>query len=94
MWLGNKSHRLEVYKEVVSGRKELWDQCCRLRKEVKEAVREMRLSIRNDVTEKVNADFEGSRKEFWAFVGRRTNIVHDHYFNEEQSWNVSNQYAR
>ena len=23
--------------------------------------------------EKVNADFEGSRKEFWAFIGRQTN---------------------
>ena len=44
----------------------------RLRKEVKEAVREKKLSIWNEVVEKVNADFEGSRKEFWAFVGRRT----------------------
>ena len=26
--------------------------------------------------EKVNADFEGSRKEFWAFVGRRTKGTH------------------
>ena len=25
------------------------------------------------MVEKVSADFEGSRKEFWAFVGRRTN---------------------
>ena len=25
------------------------------------------------MVEKVNADFEGSRKEFWAFVGRRKN---------------------
>ena len=24
------------------------------------------------VVEKVNVDFEGSRKAFWAFVGRRT----------------------
>ena len=30
------------------------------------------LSIWNEVVEKVNADFEGSRKEFWAFVGRQT----------------------
>ena len=43
-----------------------------LRKEVKEAVREKKLSIWNEVVEKVNADFEGSRKEFWAFVGRQT----------------------
>ena len=50
----------------------MWDEYCRLHKEVKEAVREKTLSIWNDVVEKVNADFEGSRKEFWAFVGRRT----------------------
>ena len=50
-----------MYKKVVSGRKELWDEYCRLRKEVK---REKKLSIWNEVVEKVNADFEGSRKEF------------------------------
>ena len=61
-----------MYKKVASGRKELWAEYCRLRKEVKEAVREKKLSIWNEVVEKVNADFEGSRKEFWAFVGRRT----------------------
>ena len=55
-----------MYKKVVSGRKELWDEYCRLRNEVKEAVREKKLSIWNEVVEKVNADFEG------AFVGRRT----------------------
>ena len=50
----------------------MWDEYCRLRKEVKEAVREKKLSIWIEVFEKVNPDFEGSRKEFWAFVGRRT----------------------
>ena len=59
------NRRHEVYTKVISG-------TCRLRKEVKEAVREKKLSIWNEVVEKVNADFEGSRKEFWAFVGRRT----------------------
>ena len=34
-------------------------------------MREKKLSIWNEVVEKVNADFE---KEFWAFVGRRTNV--------------------
>ena len=24
------------------------------------------------MVEKANSDFEGNRKEFWAFVGRRT----------------------
>ena len=38
----------------------MWDEYCRLRKEVKEAVREKKLSIWNEVVEKVNADFEGS----------------------------------
>ena len=64
------NRRCEVYRKVISGRKELWDEYCRLRKEVKEAVREKKLSIWNEVVEKVNADFEGSRKEFWALVGR------------------------
>ena len=72
-WDNDKiNRRREVYKKVISGRKELWDEYCRLRKEVKEAVREKKLIIWNEVVEKVNADFEGSRKEFWAFVGRRT----------------------
>ena len=71
-WDNDKiNRRCKVYKKVVSSRKELWDEYCRLRKEVKEAVRE-KLSIWNEMVEKVNADFERSRKEFWAFVGRRT----------------------
>ena len=72
-WWDNKKiiRRRKVYKKVISGRKELWDYY-RLRKEVKEAVREKKFSIWSEVVEKVNADFEGSRKEFWAFVGRRT----------------------
>ena len=38
---------------------------------MKELVREKKLTIWNEVVEKVNVDFDGSRKEFWAFVGRR-----------------------
>ena len=40
-WWDNEiiNRRYEVYKKVVSGRKELWDECCRLHKEVKEAAR-------------------------------------------------------
>ena len=63
------SLRREVYKKVME---DLWDEYCRLRREVKELVREKKLTIRNEVVEKVNVDFDGSRKEFWAFVGRRT----------------------
>ena len=64
------NRRREVYKKVVSGRKELWDEYC------KEAVRKKKLCIWNEVVEKVTADFEGHRKEFWAFVGRRTKGKH------------------
>ena len=49
-----------------------WENCCKLRKEVKNLVRKKKTDIWNDVVEKVNTDYEGSRKEFWAFVGRRS----------------------
>ena len=39
---------------------------------MKEFVRQKKLTGWKEVVEKVNLDFEGSRKEFWAFVGRRT----------------------
>ena len=51
---------------------ELWEEYYRLRKEVKQLVIEKKLNIWNEVVEKVNSDFEGNRKEFWAFIGRRT----------------------
>ena len=36
---------------------------------MKELVREKKLNIWREVVEK---DFDGSKKEFWGFVGRRT----------------------
>ena len=66
------SLRRELYKKVISGREELWDEYCRLRKEVKELVREKKLNIWREVVEKANTDLDGNKKEFWAFVGRRT----------------------
>ena len=57
------SLRCEVYRKMVSGQKELWSEYCRLRKEVKDLVRQKKISIWNEVIEKANADFEGSRKE-------------------------------
>ena len=66
------SLRRELYKKVISGREELWDEYCRLRKEVKELVREKKLNIWREVVEKANTDFDGNKKELWAFVGRRT----------------------
>ena len=58
-----------MYKKVVSGRKELWDEYCRLSKEMKEAVREKKRSVCNEVVEKVNTlravhHFSGARVMF------------------------------
>ena len=39
---------------------------------VEELVREKKLNIWREVVEKANTDFDGSRKEFWAFVRKRT----------------------
>ena len=68
------SLRRELYKKVINGREDLWDEYCRLRKEVKELVREKKLNIWREVVEKASTDFDGSKKEFWAFVGRRTKV--------------------
>ena len=43
--------------------------CGKLQKEVKGR---KKTDIWNDVVENVNTDYEGSRKEFWAFVGTRS----------------------
>ena len=64
--------RREVYRKVVNGREDLLDEYCRLRKEVKQLVIEKKLNIWNELVEKVNTDFDENRKEFWAFVGRKT----------------------
>ena len=65
-------HRRQVYRLILSGEEELWVKYYRLCKEVKQLVIEKKLNIWNEVVEKANSDFEGNRKEFWAFVGRRT----------------------
>ena len=60
-----------MYKKVVSGRKELLDEYCTLRKEVKEAVREKKLSIWNEVVEKVNPFMGGdyyAERILWAGI--------------------------
>ena len=64
----------EVYKKVVNGWEDLWDEYSRLRKEVKQLVLEKKLNIIlwNELVEKVNTDFDENRKEFWAFVGTKT----------------------
>ena len=63
---------MEVYRKVVNGREDLWDEYCRLRKEVKQLVIEKKLNIWSELVEIVNTDFDENRKEFWAFVGRKT----------------------
>ena len=39
---------------------------------MKELVTEKKLNTWREDVEKANIDFDGRRKEFWAFVGRRT----------------------
>ena len=39
--------RRQVYKKVVNGREDLWDEYCRLRKKVKQLVIEKKLNIWN-----------------------------------------------
>ena len=57
---------------MLDGNVDAWEDYCKLRKEVKDLNRKKKIDIWNDVVEKVNTDYEGSRKEFWAFVSRRT----------------------
>ena len=62
--------RRQLYKKVISGLEDLWDEYCRLRRELKDIVK--KLAVWNEVVERVNVDFEGNKSEFWAFVGRKT----------------------
>ena len=39
---------------------------------MKQLVIENKLNIWNELVEKVNTDFDENRKEFWAFVGRKS----------------------
>ena len=64
--------RREVHKKMINGQEDLWDEYCRLRKEVKHLVIDKKLKVWNEVVDKVNTDFEGNRKIFWSFVGRKT----------------------
>ena len=62
----------ELYKRILRGEDELWEKYVRLQKEVKQLVREKKLQIWNEVVDKANSGYEDNKKEFWAFVGRRT----------------------
>ena len=63
-----------MYRKVVNGREYLWDEYCRLHKEVKQLVIEKKLNIWNELVEKVNTDFDENRNEFWAFVGGKQRV--------------------
>ena len=63
--------RRKLYKTTLDGNLDAWEDYCKLQKEVKDLIRK-KIDIWNDVVEKVNTDYEGCRKEFWAFVGTRT----------------------
>ena len=39
---------------------------------MKQLVIEKKLDMWNNIVEKANQDFEGNKKQFWSFVGRRT----------------------
>ena len=61
-----------MYKRILRGEDELWEGYVRLQKEVKQLVTEKKLHVWNEVVDKANSDYEGNKKEFWAFVSRRT----------------------
>ena len=61
-----------MYKRILRGEDELWEEYVRLRKEVKQFVTEKKLQIWNEVVDKANSDYEGIKNKFWPFVGRRT----------------------
>ena len=60
------------YKVVVNGQEDLWGEYYRLQKVVKQLVIEKKINIWNELVQKVNTDFDENRKEFWAFVGRKS----------------------
>ena len=60
--------RRELHKKMINGQEDLWDEYCRLRKEVKDLVIAKKLKVWNEVIDRVITDFEGN----WSFVGRKT----------------------
>ena len=85
--------RREGYKKVLNGWEDLWDEYCRLCKEVRQVVIEKKLNIWNELVEKVNTDFDENMKEFWAFVGRKTKGKKKKYrITKECYWHVHNKY--
>ena len=77
MWQGSRwddeirQQRRETYKKL-EGQDYLLEDYSKLCREVKNLVVQKKLEVWNEVVERANLDFEGNRKEFWAFVDRRT----------------------
>ena len=55
-----------------NGDSELCTEYCKLCKEVKQLVIEKKLDMWNNIVQKANQNFEGNKKQFLSFVGRRT----------------------
>ena len=55
---------------MMHGQGDLWEEYCRVHREVKELVCSKKINAWNKVVEKVNNDYDGSRKQFWSFVSR------------------------
>ena len=70
----------------------------RLWKEVKQLVTKKKLNIWNELVEKVNTDFDENRKEFWAFVGRKSKGKMENITSQRSDihvyWLVFNTYHR
>ena len=56
--------RRQLYKSMLDGNVDASEDYCKLRKEVKDLIRKKKIDIWNEVVEKVNTDYERSRKEF------------------------------
>ena len=54
------------------GKGGLWEEYCELCNAFKKLIIEKKLNIWNEVVERANSDFEVNKKEFWAFVSKRT----------------------
>ena len=54
--------RRGLYKKIIRGEDEVWDEYARLRKEVKQLVTEKERQIWSEVVDKANSDYEGNKK--------------------------------
>ena len=74
------SLRRQLHKRMMHGQGDLWEEYCRVHREVKELVCSKKINAWNKVVEKVNNDYDGSRKQFWSFVSRSLEVKKVLYF--------------